>query len=56
MGLSSFPWAGKAFFAASGLAGVLTTWRQGLFLEEADETRGTWCEKTLLYPTLDDNV
>ncbi|CBN75028.1 hypothetical protein Esi_0064_0088 [Ectocarpus siliculosus] len=42
MGLSSFPWAGKAFFAASGLAGVLTTWRQGLFLEEADEARGTW--------------
>ncbi|CAM9919105.1 unnamed protein product, partial [Ectocarpus sp. 13 AM-2016] len=42
MGLSNFPWAGKAFFAASGLAGVLTTWRQGLFLEEADEARGTW--------------
>ncbi|CAN0158670.1 unnamed protein product, partial [Ectocarpus sp. 4 AP-2014] len=42
MGLSSFPWAGKAFFAASGLAGVLTTWLQGLFLEEADEARGTW--------------
>ncbi|CAM9783279.1 unnamed protein product, partial [Ectocarpus fasciculatus] len=42
MGLSSFPWAGKACFAASGLAGVLTTWRQGLFLEEADEARGSW--------------
>ncbi|CAM9624391.1 unnamed protein product [Ectocarpus sp. 12 AP-2014] len=42
MGLSNFPWAGKAFFAASGLAGVLTTWRQGLFQEEADEARGTW--------------
>lgn len=53
MGLSSFPWAGKAFFATSGLAGVFTTWRQGLFLEDADEARGSWCENAF-YPPLDD--
>lgn len=41
-GFDRFPWAGKAFFSASSLAGVLITRWQGLFLDEGDGPRGTW--------------
>ncbi|CAM9715806.1 unnamed protein product [Laminaria digitata] len=41
-GFDRFPWAGKAFFSASSLAGVLITRWQGLFLDEGDGPRGAW--------------
>ncbi|CAM9774976.1 unnamed protein product, partial [Pylaiella littoralis] len=41
-GLVGWPWAGKAFFVTSGLAGVLITRWQGLFLDEGDGPRGSW--------------
>ncbi|CAM9584322.1 unnamed protein product [Scytosiphon promiscuus] len=35
-GFAGVPWAGKAFFAASGLAGVMTTRWHGLLLDDGD--------------------
>ncbi|CAM9386320.1 unnamed protein product, partial [Hapterophycus canaliculatus] len=35
-GFAGFPWAGKFFFAASGLAGVMTTRWHGLLLDDGD--------------------
>lgn len=43
-GFTSCEWAGKASLAAAGLAGVVITRWQGLFLEDGDGSPGTWCE------------
>eukprot|EP00752_Nemacystus_decipiens_P010459 g9318.t1 len=41
-GFTSCEWAGKASLAAAGLAGVVITRWQGLFLDDEDRPRGTW--------------
>ena len=51
-GFDSCPWAGKAFFSVSSLAGVLITRWQGLFLDEGDGPRGSWYDEMCTAGTL----